>query len=125
MSSSKSSKSIAIIGGGPVGSLAALYFSKYFTSIIIYELRPGIHYEYSINVDPRIDANKAILLNKSINLALSDRGILGLKGISQHLADEVLAKTIPMKGRCLHDREGNQVTQFYDVYRRVPPLQSN
>lgn len=71
------------------------------------------------SADPRIPANRAALPNKSINLALSDRGILGIRGISEALADEVVGMTIPMRGRCLHDRRGNQVTQFYDVYGRV------
>jgi len=59
------------------------------------------------------------LPNKSINLALSDRGELGIRGISEGLADEIMRMTIPMRGRCLHDREGRQMTQFYDVYGRV------
>jgi hypothetical protein len=69
--------------------------------------------------DPRIPENKAALPNKSINLALSDRGITALQGVSEGLAAEVVGQTIPMRGRCLHDRKGNQVTQFYDVYGRV------
>ena len=57
--------------------------------------------------------------NKSINLALSDRGELGIRGISNQLADEAMEMTIPMRGRCLHDRAGRQATQFYDAYGRV------
>jgi thioredoxin reductase len=37
-----SSKTVAIVGGGPVGALSALYFAKYFSKVILYELRPGI-----------------------------------------------------------------------------------
>lgn len=69
--------------------------------------------------DPRVPANRAALPNKSINLALSDRGILGIRGVSHELAEEIVSTTIPMRGRCLHDRNGNQVTQFYDAYGRV------
>ena len=71
------------------------------------------------NWDPRVPINRAALPNKSINLALSDRGILGIRGVSHVLAEEIVATTIPMRGRCLHDRNGGQVTQFYDVYGRV------
>ena len=118
-----SSKTVAIVGGGPVGALAALYFAKHFRYVSLYELRPGNASSLLVlntnRVDPRIPTNKAALPNKSINLALSDRGIQGIRGISNELADEVVAMTIPMRGRCLHDRAGRQITQFYDAYRRV------
>ena len=120
---SMSSKSVAIIGGGPVGALAALYFAKHFSKVTLYELRPGTPSPWLVLfanfADPRVPANRAALPNKSINLALSDRGILGIRGISDALAEEVVATTIPMRGRCLHSRSGKQVTQFYDVYGRV------
>jgi 2-polyprenyl-6-methoxyphenol hydroxylase-like FAD-dependent oxidoreductase len=38
---SSSSKSIAIVGGGPVGALATLYFAKHFEKVTLYELRAG------------------------------------------------------------------------------------
>lgn len=39
---SASTKNIAIVGGGPVGALAALYFAKHFEKVIVYELRAGL-----------------------------------------------------------------------------------
>ena len=72
-----------------------------------------------MTADPRIPENRAALPNKSINLALSDRGIRALQGVDDALAAEIVGRTIPMRGRCLHDRRSNQVTQFYDVYGRV------
>jgi kynurenine 3-monooxygenase len=112
---------IAIVGGGPVGSLAALYFSRLsLVQVTLYELRPGSPLSRTLlRLDPRIPSNKAALPNKSINLALSDRGIAAIEEFSEELAREMLARTIPMRGRCLHDRSGKQVTQFYDVYGRV------
>ena len=37
----RSQRTVAIVGGGPVGALAALYFSKFFSKVALYELRPG------------------------------------------------------------------------------------
>ena len=34
-------RKVVVIGGGPVGALAALYFSKAGWDVEIYELRPG------------------------------------------------------------------------------------
>src|ERR1700737_4132747 len=116
---SSSSKTVAIVGGGPVGALATLYFAKYFEKVTLYELRAGLPIKITLTIDPGLPANKAALPNKTINLALSDRGVTGIQGVSEILADEVMGKTIPMRGRCLHDRAGNQVTQFYDPYGRV------
>ena len=39
---SRSTRTVAIVGGGPVGALAALYFSKRFSQVTLYELRPGL-----------------------------------------------------------------------------------
>ena len=119
---SSSPKTVSIVGGGPVGALASLYFAKHFSKVTLYELRPGPVSRVlprANSADPRVPENRAALPNKSINLALSDRGIKGIKGISETLVQEVMGMSIPMRGRCLHDRRGNQVTQFYDVYGRV------
>jgi 2-polyprenyl-6-methoxyphenol hydroxylase-like FAD-dependent oxidoreductase len=38
---SSSPQTVAIVGGGPVGALASLYFAKYFSKVTLYELRAG------------------------------------------------------------------------------------
>jgi 2-polyprenyl-6-methoxyphenol hydroxylase-like FAD-dependent oxidoreductase len=40
-----SAKTVAIVGGGPVGALAALYFAKYFSKVTLYELRAGVSFK--------------------------------------------------------------------------------
>lgn len=70
--------------------------------------------------------------SKSINLALSERGINGLRNLGDNgkLMDDILAETIPMYGRMIHSgRVGEKgQSQKYDVHGRVfiaqPPFYS-
>ncbi|CCX06841.1 hypothetical protein FPQ18DRAFT_323974 [Pyronema domesticum] len=93
MSDSKR-KSVAIVGAGPVGALAGLYFSHLGWAVTIYELRG----------DLRLPSNRTLGSGKSINLALSERGINGLRNIGDNeiLLNKVLEFTIPMVGRMIH-----------------------
>lgn len=87
MPNGKIENRIGIIGGGPVGSLLSIFLAQKGISSRIYERRP----------DLRLDPQTA---GKSINLALSVRGLHALRQVG--LADEVLRRTIPMKGRMVH-----------------------
>ncbi len=49
---------------------------------------------------------------RSINLALSTRGIHALREVG--VADDVLARAVPMRGRMIHARGGSTVFQPYD-----------
>lgn len=75
-------------------------------------------------LDPRLDSSTPLNFTKSINLALSERGINGLRH-SGHptLLDDVLAETIPMHGRMIHGRAKDgtlyEQSQLYDVRGRV------
>lgn len=89
---------IAIIGAGLVGSLQAIYMARKGFEVSIYERRSDIR-----------DAK--LVAGRSINLALSDRGWKALKGAG--ISDEIEKIAIPMKGRMVHDVEGNQSFQPY------------
>jgi kynurenine 3-monooxygenase len=89
---------IAIIGAGLVGSLQAIYMARKGFKVSIYERRSDIR-----------DAE--LVAGRSINLALSDRGWKALKGAG--ISDEIKKIAIPMKGRMVHDVEGNQSFQPY------------
>ncbi|KAJ4384152.1 kynurenine 3-monooxygenase, mitochondrial precursor [Didymella sp. IMI 355093] len=100
-----------VVGAGPVGALAALYAAVRGHDVEIYELRPDIR-------DPSTAPNNT----KSINLALSERGINSLRqtGLSD-LADAVLANTVPMHGRMIHVRKHGEYVreaQQYDAHGR-------
>jgi len=92
------SQRIAIMGAGLVGSLLANYLAKRGFQVSVYEKRP----------DPR---NADLAAGRSINLALSHRGLRALEGVG--LAQEVQQLVIPMKGRMMHDVEGNLTFQPY------------
>lgn len=92
------SKQISIAGAGLVGSLLSLYLSQKGHKVKVYERRP----------DMRL-AN--ISAGKSINLALSERGLKALAGVG--IEEEIREMAIPMEGRMMHDTEGNLTFQPY------------
>ena len=83
---------VHIVGGGLVGPLMAVYLVKKGFSVEMYERRPDMR---------RTD----VPAGRSINLALTARGWRALEEIG--LKDQVMKIAIPMKGRMVHDAEGN------------------
>ena len=77
-------KKIVMLGAGLVGSLASIYLRKRGYDVTIYERRPDMRKEN-------------IPAGRSINLALSDRGLRGLRGAG--IQQDILNVSIPMKGR--------------------------
>ncbi len=88
---SNSKKHIAIIGAGLVGSLLSIYLIKRGYKVSVYERRADMRKQ-------NLDAGR------SINLALSNRGIRALESIG--LAEQLKETAIPMHGRMMHSREG-------------------
>ena len=93
-----SSKNIVIAGAGLVGSLLGIYLAKSGHKVSIYERRSDMRKE-------------KIIAGRSINLALSDRGINALKQVG--IADEILKIAIPMPGRFIHNMDGSTAFQPY------------
>ena len=91
-------KNIAIIGAGLVGSLLAVFLRKRGYNIDVFERR-----------DDMRSGNAAG--GRSINLALSNRGIRALEEVG--LAEQLKQIAIPMNGRMVHDLEGNMNFQPY------------
>lgn len=91
-------KTITIAGGGLVGSLLATLLARRGHRVRLVERRS----------DPRAASAYA---GRSINLAMSDRGLraLSLAGLD----DDIRAIAIPMHGRMMHDQQGNQTYQAY------------
>ena len=91
-------KHIGIVGGGLVGSLLSIYLSKRGYRVSVFERRD----------DPRGATEGE---GRSINLALSTRGIRALEEVG--LAGDIKEMAIPMRGRMMHDRAGNLTFQPY------------
>lgn len=93
-----------VVGAGPVGCLAAISLAKAGWQVYVYEARP----------DLRLPSSKATTQQRSINLAISSRGIAALQAIDPAISERFLKTAIPMRGRMIHDIKGNQHSQLYD-----------
>jgi kynurenine 3-monooxygenase len=89
---------IIIQGAGLAGSLMALYLARQGYRVEVYERRP----------DMRTTDQYA---GKSINLAISVRGLHAMSEVG--LLEDVKKMCIPMRGRMVHDLEGNTNFQPY------------
>jgi kynurenine 3-monooxygenase len=90
--------SITIIGAGLAGSLLSVYLAQKGFPVDIFERRPDMRKE-------------DIGGGRSINLALSTRGIHALKEVG--LYDEIKKIAIPMYGRMVHLTSGELNFQRY------------
>ena len=91
---------LVLIGSGLAGGLLAAYLGRRGYEVDLYERR----------ADPR-EGNT--VGGRSINLAISTRGIHALEQIG--IAEEALQHAIPMRGRMIHDRSGELHFSPYDV----------
>jgi kynurenine 3-monooxygenase len=86
-----SKQKVIIIGAGLSGSLLAIYLAKKGIEADVYESRGDMRKE-------------EMSAGRSINLALSNRGIAALKEIG--LDEYMLAEAVPMHGRMIHAPDG-------------------
>ena len=90
-----------IIGSGLAGPLLAIYLSQRGYTVDLYEKRPDLRIEN-------------ISVGRSINLALSHRGIKALQ--SADVFDKIEPLLIPMKGRMVHLSNGKTEFQPYSIH---------
>src|SRR5207248_5763644 len=88
-----------LIGSGLAGGLLAGYFGRRGYEVELYERR----------ADSRAGN---FVGGRSINLALSTRGIYALEQLG--IAGEVMRHAIPMRGRMIHDKSGELHFSPYD-----------
>jgi kynurenine 3-monooxygenase len=89
---------VTIVGAGLAGTLLACHLARAGHRVDVYEKRP----------DPRRHEQEH---GRSINLALSVRGIHALRAVG--LAEEVLKSSILMRGRMIHSPAGELTFQPY------------
>ena len=89
---------ITIAGAGLVGSLLSTMLAKRGYDVTLFERRPDMR-------------SAKIAAGRSINLAMSDRGLRALEVAG--LADDIRSIAIPMKGRMIHDVQGKLTYQPY------------
>ena len=93
-----SKKHISLVGAGLSGPVMAQYLLNQNYRLDIYERRS----------DMRIESQSA---GRSINLALSKRGIEALRNIG--IYDDLKSELLPMRGRMIHDLRGKTNLQPY------------
>lgn len=96
-------KPIIVVGAGLVGSLLTILLGKKGYKLKLIERRP----------DTRKNKQYA---GKSINLALSDRGIRALK--YAEVMDEIMKISIPVYGRTIHQPDSSIVFQPYSADKK-------
>jgi len=82
---------VVIIGAGLAGSLLAIYLARRGMAVDVYEARGDMRLE-------------EVAAGRSINLALSDRGIAALREVG--MDEYMLAEAVPMYGRMIHSVSG-------------------
>ncbi|MEM6697929.1 MAG: NAD(P)/FAD-dependent oxidoreductase [Bacteroidota bacterium] len=91
-------KKIIIVGAGLCGSLLAIRLAQKGFQVVVYERRP----------DMRKGVEDA---GRSINLALSARGLLSLEKAG--IKEAILKECIPMRGRMIHPLGGEKFLSKY------------
>lgn len=82
---------MVIIGAGLCGTLLALRLAQRGYEVVIYERRPDMR-------------TSKVAAGRSINLALSDRGLRSLEIVG--IKEDILPLVIPMQGRMIHPLMG-------------------
>lgn len=94
----KEIKHIGVLGAGLVGALLSIYLRKRGYKVSLYEKRDDMRKSSSDS-------------GRSINLALSRRGIKALEDIG--VIEEVEKIMLPMEGRMMHSQDGELTFQPY------------
>jgi kynurenine 3-monooxygenase len=93
-------EAVAVVGAGLAGCLLATLLGRRGIPVTLYERRP----------DPRVSGAER---GRSINLAVSARGLDALERVGLH--EHALGRALPMHGRMVHPRDGRQSFRPYSA----------
>lgn len=96
--------SVGVVGAGPVGCLMSVALAQRGYDVTLLEYRD----------DPRLESTTDRNL-RSINLAISARGISSMAYVDRKLFERVFHNFVPMKGRMVHDKLGGQKELLYGI----------
>lgn len=108
---------VTVVGAGPSGALAALLLAQRGYRVSVYEGRPdpresaGEGHAAVVGVKDASLSKVADAAKRSINLALSHRGLCALRKAG--LDEAAIAAAVPMRGRMIHDKNGGMTLQPY------------
>lgn len=97
---------VGVVGAGPVGLLAAIYASK----------SPAVKEIHLFERRTRQEVENSSAGGRSINLALSERGLRALREADLELEGEILRGAVPMRGRLIHDYGSNETSETHLPY---------
>ncbi|CDF38080.1 unnamed protein product [Chondrus crispus] len=100
MSTEPTTPDVIVVGAGLAGSLLALLLSQAGLSTHVYDYR----------ADPRNPTGEPTKRSRSINLAISTRGLTALAEAG--LSEKVTAIGVPMHGRCVHPPSASSPLQL-------------
>jgi kynurenine 3-monooxygenase len=89
---------VTLVGSGLAGALMAIYLGRRGYRVRVFERRPDLRQADTAG-------------GRSINLALSARGLAALEGVG--LEERILSLAIPMRGRMMHGQGGRLTYQPY------------
>ncbi len=89
---------VSVVGAGLTGSMMSLYLARRGFEVRTFERRADLR-------------TTDFTEGRSINMALSTRGLNALRGVD--LAEQALELGLPMDGRMIHDRTGKLTFQSY------------
>ncbi|MCO5549699.1 hypothetical protein L7F22_003172 [Adiantum nelumboides] len=111
----------AVIGAGPVGCLTALGLQQRGYEVVVYESRTAKAFAPQLNEMIAMPEGRKLIngngngysstasgskhpLSRSINLAISVRGLTALEFVDPSIAQMVLDNSVPMYGRMIHHK---------------------
>lgn len=91
---------LSVIGSGLTGTLCSIFMARRGFDVDVFELRPDLR---------QVD----LPAGRSINMALSHRGIKALKAVN--LWEQIKPSLMPMRGRCIHPLGQDAFIQPYGI----------